>query len=299
MTTEEQKVASVEPEDTSDPSARSSEGKRSVIGVVIHSFFLIPFLIAVISVFVFVFIQLLVKEEHTVYDHLNDIKVGGATKRWQAAFELSKVLSEPPAAVQDPRFVAELNGVYDHAQHDDVRVRQYLALAMGRSGNRSFVLTLIRALEQAREAERPSILLALGLLKDSRALPTLRAYLGDPDPLIRNRSAMALGFLPDPSSIEPLKAALRDQEPNVRWNAAIALAKLGDRSGNEILAQLLSRDYLSSFPEVDAMEQDQALLVAIEGAALLNDSDLNNLIRSLSEEDKSLKIREAAVRALK
>lgn len=272
---------------------------KSVVGVVVHSFFIIPFMIAVFSLIVFVMIQLMVREDHTVYDYLNDIKVGGSTKRWQAAFELAKILGHPEHVPEEPRFTREMIALFDHAQHDDVRVRQYLARAMGRTENPAFVEPLLEALDREREAELPEIILALGMLQDAAALPALHGYLEHPNPLVRNRAAMALGFIGDRASVPPLRAALHDTEPNVGWNAAIALAKLGDTSGRERLLQLLDREHMKRYPEIDRREQDQAMLIAIEAAALLDDPELNAAMRKLAEEDPNMKVREAAFRALR
>ena len=62
------------------------EKEKSFFSVIIHSFFVIPFLIAVFCVLLFTAVHLLTSEQQTVYDFLNDVKVGGATKRSQAPF---------------------------------------------------------------------------------------------------------------------------------------------------------------------------------------------------------------------
>ena len=69
--------------------------QRSFLSVIIHSFFIIPFLIAIFAGLLVVTWRILTNEPHSVYDYVADVKVGGATKRWQAAFELSKILADP------------------------------------------------------------------------------------------------------------------------------------------------------------------------------------------------------------
>ena len=44
-------------------------------------------------------------EPNTARDYLEDVKIGGTTKRWQGAFELSKILSNPDMVPKDQLFV--------------------------------------------------------------------------------------------------------------------------------------------------------------------------------------------------
>lgn len=284
----------------SDNHTFSSNGaeKRSLIKVTIHSFFVIPFLLTVLSILLYGMFRILTMEEHTVYDYLNDVKVGSFTKRWQAAFELSKILANKELIPQEDRFVAELTGVFAQAKHDDDRVRQYLALAMGRTGNPQFVDVLLQALPEEKEVNVPALIHALGLLRDNRALPAIHPFADHVNPRIRLSAIIALGNIGDVRAIETLQQALSDQEPNVQWDAAIALAKLGDTSGKGVLLKLLNRDYLAKFSEVDPYEQDQALIVAIEASALLNDSGLNARILNLSKNDRNMNVRRAAMNSL-
>ncbi|HBO97359.1 MAG TPA: hypothetical protein DD648_04940, partial [Candidatus Omnitrophica bacterium] len=86
---------------------------------------MVPFLIAVFCVLLFTAVYLLTKEQHSVYDFLTDIKTGGLTKRWQGAFELSKILADPRFVPQEERFFSGLIGAFEHARGDDDRIRQY------------------------------------------------------------------------------------------------------------------------------------------------------------------------------
>ena len=40
-------------------------------------------------------------EPNSARDYLEDVKIGGTTKRWQGAFELSKLLSNPKMVPKD------------------------------------------------------------------------------------------------------------------------------------------------------------------------------------------------------
>src|SRR5437879_1308656 len=108
-------------------SAQPPGEEKSFFKIIVHSFFIIPFLIVVFCLLLFTAVKLLTQEKRTAYDYLNDVKVGGLTKRWQGAFELSKILSHPALTPKDGRFANELINAYKQSHYDDNRVRQYLA----------------------------------------------------------------------------------------------------------------------------------------------------------------------------
>ena len=98
--------------------------------------------------------------------------------------------------------------------------------------------------------------------------------------------------------IRDREKALHDNEPNVRWDAAIGLAKMGNNSGSDLLLNLMSRDYLKRYDEVDLEERTETILIAIQAASYLNDVRLYNKIRELSQNDPVLKVRDEAQKAL-
>ena len=271
------------------------EEQGSFFGVIIHSFFIIPFLIAVFCVLLFTAVKMLTSEKQSPYDLIEDVKVGGLTKRWQAAFELSKILANPKLIPQDARFKAELINAFEHSVNDDERVRQYLALAMGRSGDPEFFGPLTAHLGEEKETNLYAIIYALGMLRDKRAVPVLKEYINHPTARLRSAAVVSLGNIADPSAKEILKKALTDPEPNVQWGSAISLAQMGDDSGKGILAQLLDRTYLAKFPEVDLQEQNHLILAAIAATTNLKDPELLNILRKLATTDQNMKVRAAAL----
>ncbi len=272
---------------------------KSFFGIIIHSFFVIPFLIAVFAVLLFAAVRLLTMEEHTIYDYLNDIKSGGETKRWQAAFELSKVVANPKVILDEERFVAEVTNAFKKSEHDDHRVRQYLALTMGRTGNENFVRPLLTALPDEKEENLYVVIYALGMLKSKESTNAILAFVDHRDAKVRLASVIALGNIGDSKSITDLRKALNDSEPNVQWDAAIALAKIKDVSGKNILLNLLNREFLKKFSEVDLQEQTHMLLVAMEAASVLNDPDLKSAIQQLADNDQNMNVRKKAMDILK
>ena len=60
-----------------------------------YAFFLIPLIITICSVMFFFMFKVLTYETNSPVDYLADVQYGAASKRWQAAYELSKLLSNP------------------------------------------------------------------------------------------------------------------------------------------------------------------------------------------------------------
>ena len=114
----------------------------------------------------------------------------------------------------------------------------------------------------------------------------------------RLSATISLGMIGDYSAVPFLKSLLEDEEANIRWDAAIALAKMGDNSGAYIIEGLLDRAYLSKFNEIDPVEQNRVLMVAIKTASILFDKRFEDNLISLSKNDKDLSIRDAAIKAL-
>ena len=260
---------------------------------------MVPFLVAALGVLLFFVWSLLTYEPKGPEEFLADVKIGGATKRWQSAYELSKQLSDPNAETVSDRFLAEMASTYEYALNDpNPRVRQYLLRAMGQTGHPSFVGTISTALNETDENVVADAVYALSFydnLGNSRLIDEMASHAS---PLVRNRTAIALGMMKSAKNENSLPSLLSDPEPNVRWNAAVSLAKHGDASGRHELLNLLDRSYFSRFEGVDRYEKEQAMAVAVKAAALLNDDEVNEALQRLSEEDDNLKLRDMARKAL-
>ena len=273
--------------------------KKSVLQVVIHSFFVVPFIIAIFAVIIFLVIRLMTTEPNSARDYLEDVKIGGTTKRWQGAFELSKLLSNPKMIPKDEMFVNEMISTFEYSSNDrDKRIRQYLAIAMGATKDERYSSTLINAIESADIGVVQACAFALGNIGDTKAIEPLKKILSDSDPQVRLHGVIALGKIGGQSSIAPLRKMLTDIEPNIRWDAAIGLAKQKDSSGRSILLDLLDRKYLNSFPNVDEKEKVQVILVTISVSHFVQNQELKLKLERLMNEDLNLKIREAARIAL-
>ena len=281
----------------------AGEPKRSGLGVIVHSFFVVPLLIAVLAVLVIAGVSLLSSEPADAMDYLEDVRTGGQRDRWKAAFDLSTLLfdlARKDDVPRDERFVNQMNLAFAEAEGDDQRVRQYLSQAMALTGDRRFVATLLDALAiEDRELSASFYLQALGFLAGPEELPVLLPYLGHDSARIRTSAVRTVGAIGDPSTVPVLEPLLYDEEPNVRWFAAIALAALGSDAGAEVLMQLLDREYWAGFPNVDADEQSDIMEVAVNVAVGLGRPELTERVRVLSTGDIDPRVRRAATEALR
>ncbi len=277
------------------------ESPHQIRRTLVHSFVIIPFIIATFGILLFSSAQVLTKGKSDVFQYLDDIRDGRPTKRWRAAFELSRLLEQSEAIplASAGRFSVAMIGTFDHSRKDpNPLVRQYLALAMGRSGQQEFVAPLVAALADSPTANSPYIIHALGILRDPAAAPAIRPYTKHADVRVRLQAVIALGHIGDERSKGDLLDALEDPEDNIRWDAAVALAKMDEAAGKEVLGQLLDRRYLARFEEVDAQEVTRILVTVIEAGAMLDDPALNIAINGLAENDPNINVRKTALAAI-
>ena len=274
--------------------------KKSLFRVVIHSFFVVPFIIAIFGVLIFLMLRILTIEPRTAQDYLQDVKIGGNTKRWQGAFELSKILANPKMVPKEERFVNDLISTFEYSEKErDDRIRIYLALAMGRTKDRRYATILEKTLNDENEETLAAVIYSLGLINSPSSLEKLLHMFEHESARVRHQVVVALGNYNGDQVQDVLKQALHDTEPNVRWDAAIALAKQKDISGRRILLDLMDRKYLDSFPNIDAVEQNQAILAAIRASRDILNDELRQVLTDLMDNDLNMKIRQAARNTLK
>ncbi len=283
----------------SDTSLQESNSSR--VYVLFYSFFLIPLMIAVIGTSFFIIVKFLTLEPKSASDLLNDVKIGSATKRWQSAFELSKILANDTEIFEDNLFRNQLISAYKYSIHDDERVRMYLALAMGRTGDQLYGEALREGLNDKNPATRLASIKALGFLQFQPAVEDLQEILRDVNRVDTEQLTVviSLGNIGDRSVIPDLKPLLNHEEVNIRWDTALSLAKLGDISGSNIIADLMDRSYYTSFPEVDYQEADQAIMVAIQVGSDFRNEEFKEKLMILATEDKNMEIRDTAIKTLK
>ena len=213
-----------------------------------------------------------------------------------------------PKVRADRTLAPALVKAFEAAKDDDPRVRQYLALAIGRLDPPlppDAVAGLTKALDSADGESRVSAIWALGSSGDPSVVATLQPLAASPDKGIRKMVVYALGALPGDAQIATLRTALQDAEPDVRWNAAVALSRKGDHEGVPVIRQMMDRQYVEQQVKRDVRQDEDrdpiadVMISGLRAAATLKDESLKPSVTTLSQQDRSMKVRQAALEALK
>jgi HEAT repeat protein len=270
-------------------------------------FFLIPLAVVGMTVLVYVGFRSLLRDDHSAQDYLTEIRTGGTTRRWPAAYELSRLMADPKVRA-DRTLGPALVKAFEESKDDDPRVRRYLAMAIGRLDPplpAQAVADLTKALGDPDSEARISTIWALGSSGDVSVVPRLQPLYASNDAGIRKIVVYALGALPGDAQLSTLRAALQDDAPDVRWNAAVALARHGSREGVPVLRQMLDRTYVEEVVKRDVRQDDDqdpiadVMISGLRAAAALKEETLKPSVTALSQQDRSMKVRQAAMEALK
>jgi HEAT repeat protein len=288
-----------------EPPAEEASARQSTPFLVLQ-FFVFPMSIVAVCVAVFVIFGLIASDRKAPRDYLAEVRTGGGlfnVKRWQAAFALANALgSEKDLARKDPQFAEDLVKLFEESKEDDPRVRRYLALSMGRLADPRVVPALRKVLQEDEAGRDAETLIysiwALGALGDPAAEPDLLRLAESEDAGIRKTAVHSLGAFPSGEARAALVKAAGDPVADVRWNAAVALGHRRDPAGTPALLQMLDRASLASVPGITPEQQEAALLEAATAAGVSGDAALRPALESLRDKDPSLKVREAARKAL-
>ena len=269
-------------------------------------FFLIPLAVVGAVVLVYGGFRMLVTTERTPEEYLSDVQSGGRERRWPAAFELARVLSDPDIEARYPGLGTAIVQTFADAEGDDPRVRQYLALAIGRlaSPPAGAIDELVAALDDPDPETQISVIWALASLDDGASIEHIAAMYRSDDAGVRKMAVYALGALPGEAALTTLQNGLDDPTADVQWNAAVALARHGQTDGVPILRRMLDRTYVERVvtrtPTTDATVDlvSEVIVSGLDAVATLGVSGLRDEIRALSEGDTSLRVREVAIRTL-
>jgi HEAT repeat protein len=274
-----------ESEDPPDPPSATPAGRLLV------QFFVIPFFVVAVAVFVFWLFGVLAVDKKNAAELLSDVRTGSRNQRWQAAFELTKKLPVLKDPAERAAFASEAVKAFQGAQNDDPRVRRYLTLVLGRLGDPQAVPLLESALDDKDPETRLYALWALALIGNPSSALKTRPLLESEDAGVRKTAAFAAGRMEDGEAVPALKKLLADGVTDVRWNAALALATLDDPAGHDVLLSMTDREALRRVPGLTADQQDDAVLNGLKGLVLLHDPAARALGDKLGASDPSLRVR--------
>jgi HEAT repeat protein len=270
-------------------------------------FFLIPLAVVVVVVLIYTGFRTMLADERSATAYLADVRSGRGDRRWPAAYELSRLMADPAVQAKDPAIGPALVEAFRESGRDDPRVQRYLALALGRLDPPppGAVEALTAVLGEANDDTKIAAIWALGSLGDPSIVPRLRELYRSPDAGVRKMVVFALGVLPGTEQEETLRVALADPVPDVEWNAAVALAEDGNQDAVPVIARMLNREYLartvtrtSSFT-AESDPVSEVMMGGLRAAARLQSPVLRGAVERLSQTDPSLKVRQAALDALR
>ena len=272
-------------------------------------FFLIPLLVVGATVLVYVGFRSLLSEGRTAEEYLTDIRSGGSNRRWPAAYELSRLMADPAFVEREgAKLAPELTKAFAESGNDDPRVRQYLALTLGRLPSpipAEARTLLVGALNDQDSQTRISAIWALGSTGDASVAADIERQYQSEDAGVRKMAVYALGSMPIGTGNDILVKALEDGQADVQWNAAIALARHGRHESVPVLRRMLDRAYVERNvtrqpqPREDVDPVGEVMISGLRAIAALKESALLGQVRTLSTEDHDLKVRQAAIEALK
>jgi HEAT repeat protein len=284
------------PEGEADAAEEPAGGGRGTV----TRFFLLPLLVVGTAVGVFWVFSRITFERRTPADFLQEVRGGTASRRWQAAFELSRSLPslDPPEraalAAESLRIFKSLSP----SRAEDVPVRRYLVLVLGKLGDPEAVLPLLLAAKDPDPDTRLYAVWALGKLGDPRAVSAVTEASLSEDAGMRKMAAYVLGRLGEPAAVPRLQVMLGDSVADVRWNAAIGLAGLHDASGLPVLRSMLDREALARQATLSGDQDETAMVGALKALALLRDAGSLPLLEKVAREDPNLRVRAAAREAI-
>lgn len=272
-------------------------------------FFLIPLLVVGVTVLVYIGFRSLLSDDRSAEEYLTDIRSGGSNRRWPAAYELSRLMSDSEFVRKEEAILTpELTKAFAESKDSDPRVRQYLALALGRLPPPLPAETrqlLVDALNDPDSQTRISAIWALGSTGEASVAADIERQYESDDAGVRKMAVYALGSMPADAGNETLVKALSDPEADVQWNAAIALARHGRHEGVPVLRRMLDRAYVErnvtrqpqARDEVDPV--GEVMISGLRAIAALKETALSDQVKALSTDDQNLKVRQAALEALK
>jgi HEAT repeat protein len=216
-------------------------------------------------------------------------------------------MADPELQKRNPGLGTALVKAFQESQGDDPRVQRYLALAIGRLAPppRGATDALLSALPSADAETRIAVVWALGATGDPAAVPALQKLYGSDDAGVRKVVVFALGVLPGETQRDTLRTALNDPAADVQWNAAVALAEDGMTDGVPVLRRMLDRAYVEKAVTRTATRDGNAdpvgdvMISGVRAASRLKAGELHEPVVALSRGDDSLKVRQAALEALR
>ncbi len=190
--------------------------------------FIVPAAIVGVALGIFLLGTLAIQHPKSAQEYLEELRSDSTSRRWQAAYELSRMLNEGEKVEFDQNLRADLVKTFTEAKKDDPRVREYLALVLGRMKEKSAVPALADAVEDESNDVRIYSLWALGNIEDPAGGPAAIQALSDPDSEVQRMAVGALSALRYAPAKYALEANLASSNEGLRYDSAVAIARMKD-----------------------------------------------------------------------
>ncbi len=295
---EREETELIHPDPLADPEEDEEEDESPSALRTFMGLFVVPLLVVLACVIVFIGFGWIAYDQNSSQDYINDLTHWSKPRRSQAAYELAKILVADPAALDEPPGLkAQVREIFAAAENEDMK--HYLALVLGYTRDPEAVPQLLETLQGEDDELKIYSLWALGTMGDERALEPMMEAAASRDAGIRKTAAFALGELGRPEALPRLEVLVEDTVADVRWNAALAMARLGSDGGLAVLEEMLDRDLVAQVPGITPEQQEDAMIEAVKALAAIEGPAVAELLERLSESDPSLKVRQAAMEALR
>ncbi len=258
--------------------------------------FIVPAGIVAVALGIFLLGTLALQHPKTAEQYLQELKSDSTSKRWQAAFELSRMLSQGEKIQFDENLRGQLVQTFAEAKKDDPRIREYLALVLGNLKEKTAVAVLAEAVHDESNDVKVYSLWALGNIEDPAGGPAALEGMADPDLGVQRMAVGAVSSLKYAPAKFALEKNLVSSSTGLRYDSAVALARLKDEKAVPTLLEMLA---LRAEGKPGEEMIPSAKLAAIEGAKELNDAGLRASVAALAKNDPDPKVQDAAIKFLK
>ena len=296
----------IDPQQPRDP-VEENEDEKSDLKVVLQ-FFIVPMVLVIVLVLAFFGLQFLRNRNPDPRATLRSLehyegflgRIVGDLKRWQYGYDLSLLMRGEDRDTIREILPSLIEGFGEAGSRGDLKLRRYLALALGSARDPRAIEALRGGLADDDPMTRLFCVWGLAELEDRAALPDLRALMSDADPGVRKMAIFTLGRMGEDEDAPRVREALEDPEVDVRWNAALALAQLGDEAAVPVLVELLDASIEGDDPQIptDADGREALAINAIRGLALLRTTEAEAALRRVAASGDGSPIAEAARLAL-
>jgi len=259
--------------------------------------FIVPAGIVAVALGIFLLGTFSLQHPKNAGQYLEEFRSDNTSRRWQSALELSRLLTQGEKIQFDDKLRGELVTAFTTAKSDDPRVREYLALVLGSLKEKSAVPALVEAVEDPSENVKVNALWALGNIEDPAGGPAALKAMSQSDAGVQLMAVGALSAMKYGPAKFALEKNLESSTQDLRYDSAVALARLKDEKAVPTLLEMLN---LKTTGQVGTDQMvEPAKIAAIEGAQALGNPTLHQKLYDLSKNDPDLKVREAALDALK